>query len=424
MASKHLNVLIAGQQAGTLEQSSSGALAFSYLGLYGGTPLSTAMPVSNHVYGDKRVRPFLFGLLPDDPEVRRNLGAEFGVSGNNPFALLEHVGLDCPGAVQFCTDERLGETLSRAGALEAASDQDIARRLAQGRIRHGGAWTDLSEHWSLGGQQSKFALRLKDGAWYRCLGSAATTHILKGGISTLEHQALNEFVCMRLADACGIPAARVAYRSFADEQAIVIERYDRVVDDKGNVARIHQEDLCQALGVLPENKYPEYGGPSAADAVRLLKATGDCASRNLALFTQMLFFNYLIGAPDAHAKNYSMLFGPAGEAVLAPLYDVASALPYARPRERLRTAMGIGGENRVGHVGKGNLDRYVQQNRLAEAGLDEMTCRTIMAQLAKMIPEKLSATLAEADGIPGIRDLGERLEEPIATLCRTTLELL
>ena len=56
-----------------------------------------------------------------------------------------------------------------------------------------------------------------------------------------------------------------------------------------------------------------------------------------------MIFNWAIAAPDAHAKNYSLLLdGP--DVRLAPLYDVISFLPYTSgdPRET-RTAMAVGG---------------------------------------------------------------------------------
>jgi serine/threonine-protein kinase HipA len=45
---------------------------------------------------------------------------------------------------------------------------------------------------------------------------------------------------------------------------------------------------------------------------------------------QAIAFNFLIAGTDAHAKNYSMLFG-RNQARLAPLYDLASYLPYFGP---------------------------------------------------------------------------------------------
>lgn len=424
MTQRTLEVIIAGQRAGTLSQTQDGLLSFAYKPDYNGPPLSVSMRVANRIYTDKQVRPFLFGLLPDDHAIRRSLGAEFGVSGNNPFELLGHVGLDCPGAIQICHENDVDSVLARAESLEPIDEDGIALRLKQGRLQADAAWIDPHEHWSLGGQQSKFALRFENGTWNRCLGSAATTHIFKGGIRHLEMQALNEYLCMELAKSCGIPAAGVTFREYCGEPAIVIERYDRIRGANGAVVRLHQEDFCQALGVLPENKYPENGGPGATEIIGILKTTGNTAASNIALFVEMLFFNYLIAAPDAHAKNYSLLFGPAGEAVLAPLYDVASMLPYVRPRERMRVAMSIGGKNRVGRVGANAIARLVETNALDDFGIGAKACKRLMTELAGTIPVKLKALFNESADIPGVLELEERMMPHVASLCETELKLL
>lgn len=59
----------------------------------------------------------------------------------------------------------------------------------------------------------------------------------------------------------------------------------------------------------------------------------------MARFVDALAFTWIIAGTDAHAKNYSLLL--AGPQVrLAPLYDVASALPYDDMYlPRLRMAM-------------------------------------------------------------------------------------
>lgn len=425
MNAEILKVLLAGRVAGTLAQRESGKLSFEYERDYQGPPLSLSMPISNRAYGDKRVRPFLYGLLPDDASVRQSIGREFGVSGNNPFALLEHVGLECPGAVRFCRDEAVEKTLiGRFGGLEPLSEEDVARRLKRSREHYEASWMDDREHWSLGGQQSKFALRFKDGAWFRCLGTAATTHILKPGIGHLNFQALNEFVCMRTASACGVAAARVEYRMFVDEPAIVVERYDRVVDERGDVTRLHQEDFCQILGVLPDNKYAEYGGPSAAAVIDVLKKTGEYAEANVRRFVEMLFFNYLIGAPDAHAKNYSVLLGMKGQAVLAPLYDAASALPYREPKDRIKVAMGIGGENVIGKLGAHHVRRFVEANALEDVGLDGEACRGILVRLAESVPVELVRSFDDLGDCEGASEMGGRLIGLVEELCDKTLAKL
>lgn len=246
-----LDVLIAGKLAGTLSQDGAGSLSFAYERGYRGVPLSSSMPLSTRPYRDKVVLPYLWGLLPEDPAARRHVAADAGISPNNPFALLGVIGLDCPGAVQFVPQ---GSDAYRDERLVAVSDAEIARRLAMGRQDDAG-WIASNEHWSLGGQQSKFALRRMDGRWYSCEGSEATTNIPKSGVRGLAHQALNEYVCMRLATSLDVPAASVEYLEFEGESgmepAIVIERYDRLVEGH-NVTRLHQEDLCQTLGCLPD----------------------------------------------------------------------------------------------------------------------------------------------------------------------------
>lgn len=413
-----LDVYIAGERAGVLRQSANGSLAFSYAPDYAGIPLSLTMPLSNRVYGDKTVRPYLMGLLPDGSEVRRSLGRRFGVSGNNPFALLSHVGLDCPGAVQVCSP---GAGLpQRENILEPLSIADIEKRLAQARVNSEVSWEAPNEHWSLGGQQQKFALRLEDGGWFSCKGAAATTHLLKPGIRGLRFEALNEYVCLRAAAECGIPTCNVEYRAFGAEPAIVVERYDRIRNKAGDVVRLHQEDLCQVLSVLPENKYPEEGGPGANDILRVLRGSGNAARLNIRMFVKMLFFNYLIGAPDAHAKNYSLLLD-VRDAFLAPLYDVASAIPYAERIEDIKTAMGIAGENRVARMSNRRLARFADANDLGEYGLTGNELAQMLVELAMQVPKAFNRVFEDDAAIPGIAELRERMQPGLDFLCERSI---
>ena len=414
-----LDVLIASTPAGILTQNDSGTLTFQYLRGYRGIPLSSATPLSTAIYGDKIVAPYLWGLLPEDLAARRSVASDAGVSPNNPFVLLGIIGLDCPGAVQFC---RQGSDASRKEQLVPASDSEIARRLSQGRTG-GRGWTTENERWSLGGQQSKFALRLEGDCWFSCEGAAATTHIFKSGVSGLTHQALNEYTCMRLAAELGIPTARVEYCEFEGEPAIIVERYDRRIEN-GSVVRLHQEDLCQALGCLPVNKYASDGGPSCADALGLLMSTGSTAQENTARFLQMLLFNYLVAATDAHAKNYSILLDAGGAHRLAPMYDVASIAPYTDPA-RWKTkppklAMSIGGENRVGCVSMNDLRRMADQCGLDRVGITAEGCADLLRTYADAIPGKLAEIFDElelTESTTSARELRAHMEEPIAQLC-------
>lgn len=120
MMLEELDVLISGEHAGMLSQDDSGQLSFAYLQGYRGVPLSSAMPLSTRTYRDKTVRPYLWGLLPEDQAARKAVAANAEVSPNNPFALLGIIGLDCPGAVQFCPP---GENAAREEKLVPSTMQ-------------------------------------------------------------------------------------------------------------------------------------------------------------------------------------------------------------------------------------------------------------------------------------------------------------
>jgi serine/threonine-protein kinase HipA len=66
-------------------------------------------------------------------------------------------------------------------------------------------------------------------------------------------------------------AATTSIRTFGAERALVVERYDRIVEDSEAVVRVHQEDLCQALRVHPDRKYEVDGGPGAEQIGRLIR---------------------------------------------------------------------------------------------------------------------------------------------------------
>lgn len=411
---------------GEVTQDASGVMSFRYDASYDGPPLSLSMPVQHeHDYGQSVVRPYLFGLLPDSREQRDAIADEYDISPNNPVTMLAHIGLDCPGAVRF----HVSDSPIREGWYEPVSDEDISRRLRSIRTDDGETWLGTGESWSLGGNQGKFALALVDGKWCSCQGSAPTTHIFKNGVLGLRLQALNEFVCMRTAEKCGISVAHVDYALFGDEPAIIVERYDRLIDANGVVRRIHQEDLCQSLGVMPDQKYTMDGGPSTYDVLKLLSTT-DRAEYNLRAFTQMIFFNYLIGAPDAHAKNYSVILGPDCDALLAPMYDVASGLAYDRLRRRGRLAMPIGGENRFGRVGSGAIRRYCGETvrdvraALSRGNLSYQWCHDEMSKLATAIPSAMEDVFDESASIDGSDELREHLLAHVVKNCETTLAQL
>ena len=343
-------------------------------------PLSLSMPLITAEHGHRVTEPYLWGLLPDNELVLERWAREFQVSARNPFALLQHVGEDCAGAVRFVTAERLA-SLPResAGQVEWLTEQDIASRL-RALGADASAWRKPSDqsYFSLAGAQAKTALYF-DGTRYGVpLGRRATTHILKPDIGGLDGHAINEHLCLELARDLGLPVARSSVQCFEDQVAIVVERYDRRAEGK-TVLRFHQEDFCQALAIHPTHKYEHDGGPGARQIVEVLRQSSRVHDEDVMSFVRALALNWVIGGTDAHGKNYSLLIGARGTVRLAPLYDVASVLPYHRgtsATRKLKLAMKIGGNYKLDEIGPREWSKLATEMRVDRSIVREVVIDT------------------------------------------------
>lgn len=416
MTSRRLSVMLYGSDIGWVTQSASGGHTFAYhpdyIATSDPTPLSLSMPVTAGIYPRRRIVPFLQGLLPDSEVVLDRWGRELSVNGRNPFALLERMGMECAGAVQFRTEQP--ELLTEQNGLEPISDRSIGRRLAALRSDDS-AWVVSGDRWSLAGAQGKFALaRGVDGTWFEPRGYAPSTHILKPGVVGYREQALNEHACLTAAASLGLTAARTEYLEFDGEPALIVARYDRRRTDDGSIVRVHQEDMCQALSVYPRLKYESSGGPTAARVAELLWQVATDAERDVMRFVDAVVFNYLIGAPDAHAKNYSVLL-VGSQVQLAPIYDIASGLPYeatSADSELDRSAMAIGGKRIFGTVQGRHWDRFA-----AACKVPTDAVRASVARIAADLPAALEQAFEPYAGNP----LRERLLAKVSALGRQTV---
>ncbi|WP_158928282.1 type II toxin-antitoxin system HipA family toxin [Acidisphaera sp. S103] len=355
-----LIALLNEREVGTVRQD-RGRLAFEYAESWRNAPaaypLSLSMPLAAAHHGHASIAPYLWGLLPDSEFILSQWGQRFHVSPRNPFALLTHVGEDCAGAVQFVRPDRLEAFLSTThGDIEWLTEADVANRLRRLQA-DASAWRAPQDtgQFSLAGAQPKTALVFDGQRWGVPSGREPTTHILKPATGRMDGHAQNEHLCLSLARALGLPAARSEVMTFEDVTAIVVFRYDRIRPAGTTHAyRVHQEDFCQALRVHPAQKYQNQGGPGPKPMVDLLRAnaSGQRPDRDVETFLDALILNWLIGGSDAHAKNYSILIGSGGLVRLAPLYDVASVLAYPDVQPRKATlAMKIGNTYRLHDIG-------------------------------------------------------------------------
>ncbi|MGB4780263.1 type II toxin-antitoxin system HipA family toxin [Microbacterium sp.] len=352
-----LLVVINGRLVGHVQQDAAGRLTFSYAEEWAADPaaiaLSASLPLSRRRHDDRAVRNYLNGLLPDNDDVREAWGRRFQVSARNPYALLGYVGLDIAGAAQFVPESQYG-SLQREVKIDWISEAEIAEHLR--RLRSGSTEWNVPRHegrFSLAGAQSKFTVVREGGRWGIPIGAAASTHIVKPGIRGLPESDLGEHLTMDAARRAGMVVARTEYRQFEDQGALVVTRFDRVQRASGGILRLHTEDLCQALGVDPARKYQNDGGPGVVDIVRLLRRAtpADTSDVDVWRLIDAVIANWLLGATDAHAKNYALV-SARGRARLAPLYDLQSAVTYRDvfAARSARLAMSIGGEYVMRHI--------------------------------------------------------------------------
>ncbi len=336
-----------------------------------GRALSLSLPFTADLEhrGDV-VTHYFENLLPDSADIRRRLRRRFRARTGEAFDLLAAIGRDCVGAVQLLPAGVEPQGWNRVDA-EPLKDRDVAGILAS--VTSDAPFAQREEQdlrISIAGAQEKTALLRMRGTWYRPLGATPTTHILKlplGRVGNLRagmtNSVENEWLCARIMAGLGLPMARAEMVSFGDMKALAVTRFDRrwqgvapgaeqrprFPPEGAWIARLPQEDLCQALGVAPDRKYQSDGGPSARDCLQVL-AAGEQADEDRAVFALSQLAFWLLAATDGHAKNYSIQHRRGGSFSMTPLYDVLSAWPIvgdgpnrvAYPRAKL--AMAVRGE--------------------------------------------------------------------------------
>jgi serine/threonine-protein kinase HipA len=399
-----LLITIEGQLLGWVRTEQGGRLALDYEASWResaeGHSLSVSMPLAQIAYPQKLVLPYLWNLLPENPNVLQRWAQQYHVSAASPFKLLGHVGADVPGAAQFIPPDRLKEIeAEQRQTIEWMSLDELAERLRELRadvaaVRRPG---DIGKM-SLPGAQAKTAFYYdgRKNRWGVPGGRTPTTHIIKPRIPGFDGLVENEHLCMDIAARLGMPVAR-SYVLTLDQTYIVVERYDRLPPSPGSpfVRRVHQEDVCQALGLLPGKKYQEEGGPGIAQIVTLIRRVSAAPETDVDRFLQANIFNWLIGGTDAHAKNYSLLIAAGDEVRLAPLYDVSSQLPYPDLISQ-RVSMKIGDHYDIARIGAADWRKLARQ-----CALEEERVLTMIDEMARALPDHVSAAREQAiaDGL-------------------------
>jgi serine/threonine-protein kinase HipA len=383
-----------GHQVAVVEKQRNNRLRLSYteyaLDTYeGGTPLlSLALPLTRARYPNGATRAFFDGLLPEG-EPRRAIAQDLDLPASDVFGLLAELGKDIAGALVLQPNDLPPPPPPTTLTAQPLTADDLAELIAN--LHRAPLGVDRNVRLSLAGVQQKLLLTsMPDGTWGRPVAGTPSTHILKPEIEPFQNTVENELFCMTVAKHLGLSVAPAQAILVDEHPVLVVERYDRIVDPDGTVHRLHQEDLCQALGLPPEQKYEQDAGPGLQRIARVLQDFAEPTAPEALL--RALTLNVALGSCDAHAKNFSLLHTPTAALRLAPLYDLLSTRLY--PFDD-KLAMYVDTVQKADRV---TAPRIV--NEATKWGMHRRTAEEIVTDTLDRLPSAISQAAEQIDALP------------------------
>lgn len=340
-----LNVFFGDKKAGSLQSTEDRGVVFFYDSLYltdkNAIQLSASLPLQEKEFSQKEALPFFSGLLPEE-DSRKKIADYLHISETSTFKLLEALGGECAGLITISSEENPVPPEQNykldSSNYEPLDENRLCKFIENSTVRPL-IIADDKLRLSLAGAQEKIALANLNGKWCLPLHGSPSTHILKptrsGIFSTL---AMNEYICMKLAENFGLTVPHTDLLNIDGKDVLVVERYDRIKKEN-SIQRLHQEDFCQALGIMSTSKYQNDGGSGIADIFQKIRKECSVPAKEIQTFLKYAVFNFLIGNCDSHGKNYSLLY-KKNTTELAPLYDAVSTLMYPELTEKLSMKIG------------------------------------------------------------------------------------
>ena len=342
--SEALAVYYEDRRVGLLQPDKKRRLSFEYSSEWlddeRGFPVSKSLPLSTEVYTSK-AHSYFTNLLPEGP-LREYICKQHGISPENDYELLKRIGGDCAGALRVLEDDT-------EVSFEDESYEPLESFSSMENLMSLPLMKSPDVRLSLAGAQHKLPVYLKGDDLYLPVKQAPSSHIMKFANMHYKRLAEVEFLVTSLAGSVGLRVVDLSLYPYAkDQSASISRRYDRYLDGE-RLRRLHQEDLCQVLGVPSVLKYEHDGGPSLVDCVDVIRKYSDDVIVDTQGFLQWIVFNVLVGNCDSHGKNLSFVY-EEGKTALAPHYDLVSTIIYPSVAKTL--AMSVGGEQGVHDVRK------------------------------------------------------------------------
>jgi serine/threonine-protein kinase HipA len=398
-----------------------------------GRPLSLSLPFQpdNRPQRGQAVRAYFENLLPDSKRILDRMARRYQARSTNAFDLLAEIGRDCVGALQLVPEGTDSANVRRIEGIKL-DNEAVARELARAVSSESPAAspeTGEDLRLSIAGAQEKTALLWHDETWMRPIGATPTTHILKLPLGLVGHlrmdmtdSAENEWLCAQVVHAFGIPVAECKMERFGDFKTLVVTRFDRELSSDGTwFIRRPQEDMCQATGVLPDDKYENQGGPGIKQILDILETSDTREADRRNFFKAQILF-WMLANTDGHAKNFSIFLLAGGAFRLTPLYDVLSAYPVIGnepnlvPSPDAKLAMAVRSKNahwRLNEIQRRHWNESARRNGIgksAEAIIAEILDETpsVIRDVQGQLPANFPGYVAESV-LGGLRDAAARL---------------
>lgn len=368
---KRLNVYIeiSGKQilAGSIEGNNQYDAVFQYADEYinGKYPaLSISLPVNGRKFTVTETKNFFEGLLPEG-FARQSVSAWIHASEDDYLTILQVLGAECLGAIRISSESDM------SGSYEALSIEDVKALAKEGVSKSTEIITEA--HLSLTGASGKVGLYYDEARdlWYKPIGIAPSTHIVKQSHVRLSNIVINEQICLLAAAKLGIeiPESFIINTGSSNDENILFatKRYDRLINEKSEMingikrpARLHQEDFAQALGIAATDKY-ETGSMSYLKQIfDLLRNNVENPIADQIKLWDIIVYDFLVGNTDNHIKNLSLLYSSDLKRIrLAPAYDIICTTMYSGSSRNM--AIGIGGERLIDKINESHFERAASE---------------------------------------------------------------
>lgn len=363
--------------------------------------LSIKLPIQPEPFGHEPTLVFFDNLLIES-DTRAELAAAAKRDSSDVAGLLGTVGGECAGAISLWA---IGVEPPIAHHYRALSELELEQTFSE---LHADRLSklQLESRQVMSGVQHKLVVRNDRGKYELPLAGSPSTAILKRSTGRYQDLAANELFCLHATQHLGLQSAFASVIGGANG-LLNVRRYDRTSHVNGTISRLHQEDFCQATGRIVARKYQHSGGPGLGDIAEVLRRHSVNPPEDISRLIGIAVANVCLGNMDAHAKNFSLLYGEDG-ARLAPFYDIVCTEAY--PGLDVQLSMRFGHASDPRRITRADLDRLAKDLKVARRAVEVETERIIT-----VLRESLDSLVSDVHSAVPTTSIPDRIAEIVTS---------